>query len=132
MLNRLLILLLISASLGGAWGLWRLWLGQQSRRLTKRSVPEHVARLLPNGPALLYFTSESCAQCRFQQAPILEQLSVPIHELDALQHAALAQYYGIMTVPTTVVLDAAQRPVAVNHGLATLPTLRAQTAALRV
>ena len=134
MLTRFFLLLLIGGSLAGAWALWRLWLGQRARRLALATVPAQVAQALPPGPALLYFTTESCAQCRFQQAPILAELidsgAPPVHKLDALEHQSLAQHFGVMTVPTTVVLDAAQRPIAVNHGLATLSTLHAQLAAL--
>ena len=134
MLDRFFLLLIISASLAAGWALWRLWLGQRTRRLALATVPARVAQALPPGPALLYFTTESCAQCRFQQAPILaeliEQGTPPIHQLDALEHESLAQHYGIMTVPSTVLLDTAQRPVAINHGLATLSTLRAQIGSL--
>ena len=135
MLNRFLLLLLITALLSTGWALWRLWLTQRTRQLVRSPVPAGVADLLPSGPALLYFTTESCARCRFQQTPILEQLTAgdapPIYKLDALQHEALAQHYGVMTVPTTVLLDRSQRPAAINHGLATLPVLRAQAAKLR-
>jgi hypothetical protein len=39
---------------------------------------------------------------------------------------ALARFYGIMTVPTTVVLDQRRQPVAVNHGVAPLGKLQGQ------
>ncbi len=134
MLTRFFLLILIGVSLAGAWALWRLWLGQRTQRLAAATVPAEVATLLSRGPALLYFTTETCAQCRFQQAPILAQLAKvdapPIHKLDALEYESLAQHYGVMTVPTTVLLDAEQRPIAINHGLATLTTLSAQLSAL--
>jgi hypothetical protein len=38
----------------------------------------------------------------------------------------LADYYHVMTVPTTVVLDSQRRPVAINHGVATTEQLLAQ------
>jgi hypothetical protein len=61
-----------------------------------------------------------------QQTPILAQLQnkvdVAVHKLDAIEQEALAQLYGIMTVPTTVVLDAQLRPVAINHGVVPLGT----------
>jgi thioredoxin 1 len=70
----------------------------------------------PGKPALLYFTTEQCAQCKYQQAPILEQLGrqvdVAIHKLDAIEQEALTRLFGIMTVPATVVLDAQLKPVA--------------------
>jgi len=84
-------------------------------------------------PAVLYFTTAECAQCRLQQTPILAQLQakvdVAVHKLDAIEQAALAQVYGIMTVPTTVVLDTQLRPVAINHGVTPLQKLQAQISA---
>ena len=84
-------------------------------------------------PAVLYFTTDECAQCRLQQAPILAQLQarvdVAVHKLDAIEQEALAQLYGIMTVPTTVVLDTQLRPVAINHGVTPLQKLQAQIGA---
>jgi thioredoxin 1 len=44
----------------------------------------------------------------------------------------LARFYGVMTVPSTVVLKPNLQPVAVNHGLATPEQLARQIAALGV
>lgn len=129
--ERSLILLVAAGMLAVAYLLWR-WV--QMRRLAmagRDPLPAEVAALVPAGrPALLYFTTADCAQCRFRQAPILQQLSsqagVAVHTLDAIQHETAARFFGIMTVPTTVWLDAERRPVAVNHGLATLDQLRRQ------
>jgi thioredoxin 1 len=97
-------------------------------------MPVEVAQQLPVGPALLYFTTPTCAQCRLQQAPILEQLAqnmdVAVYTLDAVEQEQLARFFGIMTVPTTVWLDDQQHPIAINHGLAKLPQLRQQAALL--
>jgi thioredoxin 1 len=110
--------------------LWKAFLTWRIRQLADNATPDELAQLLPNGPALLYFTSPTCTQCRMQQAPILRQLAqavpVPIHTIDAVEQESLARFYGIMTVPTTIWLDSQQRPAAVNHGLALLPQLRQQ------
>jgi thioredoxin 1 len=91
---------------------------------------------LPTGPALLYFTTPTCTQCRLQQTPILQQLAqatgVAVHTIDAVEQDALARHFGILTVPTTIWLDQAQRPAVVNHGLAPLVQLRQQAAALHL
>lgn len=112
------------------WG-WRryaLWRVQHVRR---QAVPlDLAAHVDESRPNLLYFTTAECAQCRLQQAPILTQLAarvdVAIHKFDAMEQEALARFYGIMTVPTTVVLDHQLRPVAINHGVAPLAKLQAQ------
>jgi hypothetical protein len=48
--------------------------------------------------------------------------------VDAIQREDLARHFGILTVPTTVLLDGQRRPVAINHGVAPLQKLRAQLA----
>jgi thioredoxin 1 len=116
-----------------------LWPRYNAYRLTRRArrtlPPELISLVAPGRPALLYFTTPDCTQCRLRQAPILAQLralaaetknDLSIYTLDALQHEGLARFFGIMTVPTTVWLDADRRPVAVNHGLATLNQLQRQ------
>lgn len=131
MVERFVILLVVVAVAGLAYGLWRLWQQRRLALLAARDFPPELLGLTDRERAnVLYFTTESCVQCRLQQAPILSQLSaqadVAIHKLDAIEREELARFYGIMTVPTTIVLDRRLRPVAVNHGLVPLPRLQAQ------
>lgn len=131
MAERLLILTLGIVLALAACAAWRFWQQRRLRTLAITAAPPEVVRLVDRQrPALLYFTTADCVQCRLQQAPILNQLAVKvdvaIHKLDAVEQEAMARFYGIMTVPTTIVLDAQLRPVAVNHGVAPLQRLQAQ------
>lgn len=134
MLDRLVILAACALLLATAYLLWRLRLQQQTQHLAAVDPggPAELARLaLIDGPAVLYFTTPTCAQCRLQQTPALAQVqqhlaSVQVLKLDAIEHPRLADYYHVMTVPTTVVLDSQRRPLAINHGLATSERLLAQ------
>lgn len=129
-LERLLILGIAAGLALVALAVWRACAARRLARLAACDAPEAVASIVDDGPALLYFTTETCAQCRFQQAPILRQLeasvAIPVRTLDAVEHEQLARHYGILTVPTTVVLDRSRKPVAINHGLAPLHKLRQQ------
>lgn len=136
MVERILILLMV---VGIALGLWQGWRYYQAKRLgqmAKSSAPAVLAERLTPGPTVLYFTGPHCAQCRLQQTPILTQLTaaatVNLHTIDAVQEEELARFYGVMTVPTTVLLDRSHTPKAINHGLTSLPQLRQQVAALLV
>ena len=131
MAERMIVLLVGMGLALVAYGAWRWWQQRRLQRLA-RTTP---AVPLPAGvdgakPAVLYFTTVDCAQCRLQQTPILAQLQnrvdVVVHKLDAIEQEALARFYGIMTVPTTVVLDQRLQPVAVNHGVAPLQKLQEQ------
>jgi thiol-disulfide isomerase/thioredoxin len=131
MLERFLILLAGAAIAVIACAAWRVYQRRRLATVAELVAPPEVTQLVGGArPAVLYFTTAECAQCRLQQTPILSQLAakvdVAVHKLDAVEQEALARFYGIMTVPTTVVLDAQLRPVAVNHGVTPLPKLMAQ------
>lgn len=129
--DRVLILFVVIAAAVLVGLVWRRYQAHRLRQLSAADAPGELLHLVDIGkPTVLYFTTPDCAQCRFQQAPILNQLTaqtqVAVVPVDAVEQETLARYYGIMTVPSTVLLDGALRPVAVNHGLATLPRLHAQ------
>ena len=134
MFDRLIILAAFALLLATAYLLWRVRLQQQTQRLALADMggpAELAGLLLASGPAVLYFTTPTCAQCRFQQTPALAQVQerlagLQVLKLDAVEHQRLADYYHVMTVPTTVVLDSQRRPVAVNHGVATAERLLTQ------
>jgi thioredoxin 1 len=135
MLARMLILLGAGVVAAAAFGAWRIWFKHHLQRLAATDLPGSLAHLLPEqSPVLLYFTTDNCAQCRYQQSPILEQFSrktgVPVQKLDAVAQAELAEFYGVMTVPTTVLLSPERRPVAINYGLASLQKLEQQVVAV--
>lgn len=124
LLERLAILAVVMAAVFLAAVVWRGQAARRAMRLAQEPVPLAVRQLVDSpAPAILYFTTQQCAQCRFQQKPALDRLAdrarVAVHAVDALAHEELARFYGIMTVPSTVLLNAALQPVAINHGLAT-------------
>ena len=73
---------------------------------------------------ILAFSSATCHQCRQLQAPALKRVldqrgtDVAVVDVDAPAEPELAQHYQVLTVPTTVVLDATGRARAVNYGFA--------------
>lgn len=132
--ERLLWLVGFALVCGGAWAALRWWQARRLAALQTHSLPSPLASVVAGGPALLYFSTTDCAQCRFQQAPILRRLSaavdLPVVALDAVEREDLARHFGILTVPSTVLIDHAQKPVAINHGLAPLHKLQQQVAAV--
>lgn len=134
MVERAIILLVVTVA---ALGLWQLWRYSQRRKLTHLAsveLPDALAGRLPPGPTVLYFTGAHCAQCRLQQTPILRQLldavQINLHTVDAVQEDTIARFYGVMTLPTTVLLDHRHTPKVINHGLAPLNQLRQQVSEL--
>jgi thiol-disulfide isomerase/thioredoxin len=135
-IERAVILFYILIAVVGLWQLWRYYQKKQLDRVANVGIPPELALRLPPGPTVLYFTGAHCAQCRLQQAPILSQLTatvnVNLHTVDATQDERLTSFFGVMTLPTTVILDKSHRPKAINHGLATLDRLRQQASELLV
>ena len=86
----------------------------------------------PGIPAILYFTTPDCQPCKTLQQPAIQQLKEQIGEglqviqVDASRQIDLAKYWGVLTVPTTFVIDSLGRPRRVNHGVALAVKLKAQ------
>jgi thiol-disulfide isomerase/thioredoxin len=83
----------------------------------------------PDGrPAVVAFSTPSCAACHTAQKPALAQLesrakgAVRVLEVDAAERPEVARKFGVLTVPTTAILDPSGRVTALNNGFA--PTSR--------
>jgi thioredoxin 1 len=135
MTERLQMLVLAFGVVAAVWLFWQIWQRRRLGQLQQTQLPTGLARqIAPGAPAVLYFTSDGCVQCKLQQTPVLEQFAadtgIAVHKVDAVAQADLADFYGVMTLPTTVVLDRQRRPVAINYGLTQLSKLRQQIAAV--
>jgi thioredoxin 1 len=79
---------------------------------------------LPNKPVLVYFTTPDCAPCKTVQRPAIDQVSdllgekLQVVEIDATERPDLAKVWGVMSVPTTFLLDARGEARYVNNGVA--------------
>ena len=75
-------------------------------------------------PGILYFTTPGCAPCKTVQQPALRELQewlgdgLQVIKVDAVQSPNLANYWGVLSVPTTFIIDSQGRPRCVNHGVA--------------
>jgi thioredoxin-like negative regulator of GroEL len=78
---------------------------------------------------ILAFSSEDCSQCHTLQAPALRRIQesygdkVTVIEVDAPSQPVLTERYRVLTLPTTVVLDAGGRAHAINYGFANVQRL---------
>ena len=74
-------------------------------------------------PTLLYFTTPSCAPCKTIQRPAIERLQqlagdrLQVIEINAESQPEIAKQWGVLSVPTTFVLDGQGVPRHVNHGV---------------
>jgi len=74
-------------------------------------------------PVLLYFTTPTCAPCKTVQRPAIHRLQelagdrLQIVEIDASLQPEVASQWGVLSVPTTFIIDATGAPRYVNHGV---------------
>ena len=115
-----------------AVGLFAYWLFNQ--RLLGRAQNQALALVgtLPNKPMIVYFTTPDCAPCKTIQRPALNKVltlmgdSVQVLEIDATQRPDLAKQWGVMSVPTTFLLDARGEARYVNNGVTRVEKLMEQ------
>ena len=119
-LGRLAAALLIIA--GGLLAFRVVNVGLLRRRSTGER-PRGLEEARPGVPAILYFTTPDCAPCRAVQRPALALVKarlgdgLQIVEVDCTQRPELADYWGVLSVPTTFIIDSQGRPRHVNHGV---------------
>lgn len=115
--------LLALAIIAGGLGLYLL----TNRLILARAAGASAKNALPNGarsgvPAVLYFTTPQCAPCKTVQRPALRQLQerlgerLQVIEVDAQAQPEIAGAWGVLSVPTTFVIDAQGSVRHVNHG----------------
>lgn len=116
----------------GAWLLYAAWRRWQLARL--RSPQLGLETWHGDGPAILYFTTPDCVPCKTQQRPELQKLrdeyrgSLQIIQIDATQQPKVADYWGVLSVPTTFVISSRGQARAMNPGVASAKKLLSQLA----
>ena len=79
---------------------------------------------LPEKPVLVYFTTPDCVPCKTVQRPAIKRVAetlgecLEVIEINAYEQPELAKTWGVMSVPTTFVLDARGEARYVNNGVA--------------
>jgi thioredoxin 1 len=125
--DRLLALGVVVLGVVAAW----VGLRWNFRQIARRGAPDVVAQAA-GFPVVLAFSTSDCVPCKTVQKPALEELrgrfpgQVQVRDVDAIVEPALAKRFGILTVPSTVVIGAGGAVVAVNQGPVPWETLAGQ------
>ncbi len=91
-----------------------------------------LRQLAPGKVAVVYFTTPGCIPCRTQQQPALVEIQrqlgevVQVVKIDATEQPNAADQWGVMSAPTTFVIDRQGKTRTVNHGVADARTLYKQ------
>ncbi|MEX2373380.1 MAG: thioredoxin family protein [Dehalococcoidia bacterium] len=129
MVERLLLAAALVAGLVALVALGRWWYARRNARIEVRLRSD--APTTDGGPRIVYFTTATCIICKAQQEPAIAALQerlpdVRIERHDAVEERALADRYGVLSVPTTAVYDRGGRLVTVNRGFTPAAVLLAQ------
>jgi len=124
--ERLAIVALVAVALTVTVVVVRRWNASRVATLTSAAPLWEALGETPDGRrAVVAFSTPSCAACHTAQAPAIQlaeqQLgasSVRVIRVDASRQPEVARAFGVLTVPSTVVLEPAGRVVAVNQGFA--------------
>ena len=105
-------------------GAFAYWLVNQRLLIRARNNAFSLFNTPPNKPVLVYFTTPDCAPCKTIQRPAINRVShllgeeLEVIEIDATERPDLAKAWGVMSVPTTFVLDPRGEARFVNNGVA--------------
>ncbi len=111
--------------------------GQLKRATTQVRIDPLLLDYRAGVPGVMLFTAEYCAPCKFQQRPNIQRALAQVGEervqfiqVDVQQHPEAAQRWGVMSLPTTYILDADGQPRDVYHGVVSAERLQAQLLAV--
>jgi thiol-disulfide isomerase/thioredoxin len=113
-------------------GVGMYWLVNQFLLSRAKSSLSSLLNPLPNIPVIVYFTTPDCAPCKTVQRPALDKLTsllgekLHVVEIDATERPDLAKTWGVMSVPTTFLLNARGEARYVNNGVARVEKLMEQ------
>lgn len=140
---RLSILLLVGVVAWLSVTFGKRFVDMRRQRALSASLPDTLSGVINTDNTtnkahvrILAFSTPDCQQCHRLQVPALQRVleargeAVAIVDIDATASPELAQHYQVLTVPTTVVLDAIGQPHAVNYGFANTRRLLEQVDAV--
>jgi thiol-disulfide isomerase/thioredoxin len=115
------------------FAIFRMWTLRHRRHASFVAQRDPLLERVPPGvPAIVYFTTPTCIACRSAQTPALRQLQselgdgIHVITVDAVDQPDAASRWGVLTAPTTFVLDPNHQTVAINHGTADSALLKRQ------
>ena len=113
-------------------GLGSYWLLNQRLLMRARNNLFTLFKTFPDKHVIVYFTTPDCVPCKTIQRPALDKVTalfgeeLQVVEIDATERPDLAKIWGVMSVPTTFLLDSRGQARYVNNGVARVEKLMEQ------
>ena len=132
----IITVVLLGVGMGGYW-LYRFIHGRNALKKLRGESESPAAHAfpayVPNKPGIVLFTADYCGPCKHRQRPTIQKV-IAHFGVDAIQFIMVdvdvlpdvANRWGVMSLPTTVMLDKSGQPVHINHGVTPRETLTHQ------
>ena len=118
-----------------AYHLGTRWQVSRAARKASANGDDLLSQMRPGVPGIIYFWSPDCAPCLSVQKPALEALNAELGEgglqvlpVNVYDDPDAAAQWGVLSLPTTFIVDVTGTPRAINNGVARLDKLRRQIA----
>lgn len=125
--DRMVVVGVMAAFMAIVFSAWRFWLLSRTSQLKGKLKGFNTGM-----PGIVLFTTPNCAPCKTVHRPmihrILDRLQAPVQyiEVDASLQPDLAKEWGVVSVPTTYLLQPDGRSKYVHFGLVSEKTLTQQ------
>ena len=127
MLERLIIVFIVVLTVGIVFFVIKFW------QKNKANISVNGLKLNKDMPTIVYFSSPDCLVCKMQQEPVISQLSqkksiILFHtkKINIKQKMDIARQWGIMTLPTTCIVNSHGTVKFINNGLVQADILNKQ------
>jgi len=108
----------------------RAWNARRQQRLIGQPLWRRIGVNLDGRPTIVTFSTVSCAACHQAQAPAIKAVAERVQfrhvAIDAAQQPHIARAFGVVTVPSTAILNPTGELIRVNHGFAATDKLLGQ------
>jgi hypothetical protein len=97
----------------------RRWLAARAAARAGAALPADLPIEHSGAPTVVYFYGAGCPACPTQRAALeslKERAPLNVVPIDAAADGRLAEWAGVLTVPSTALVDPAGRLQRVNHG----------------
>jgi len=132
MLERLVIVLVLAIV---GYVAYRLFNRRTVERATRTAEFDPILLEFENGtPGILLFTADFCAPCKTQQQPAIAKVVIETgaqyFQVNVENDPNAAERWGVLSLPTTYILDKDGKPRDVNHGVTSVDKLKQQLQAV--